>query len=75
MTNKERDLALVDQAVERLGEHFDTVQIFVTRHDQGEEDGTVSCIKGSGNYYARLGLVNEWLTKEDEKTREYMRPE
>lgn len=75
MNSKDKDEALVDKVVEQLGEHFDTVQIFVTCHESGEEGGTVSCINGSGNYYARVGLVNEWLTKEDEKTREYMRPE
>ena len=43
-----------------LSEHFDTVQIFVTRHISNEK-GTVQCNAGSGNFFARFGQVQFWL--------------
>lgn len=50
--------------VDDLGEHFDTVQIFVTRYPS-ESGGTVHARLGSGNYYARIGQVKEWIITED----------
>jgi hypothetical protein len=70
--DQDRDLAKVSQAIDALSEFFDTVQIFVTRHENSEV-GTISVQKGSGNWYARVGQVHEWMTKNSEETREDVR--
>lgn len=52
---------ILSEAVSSLREHFDTVQIFVTRHDIDAE-GTLSRAEGSGNYFARYGLCEQWVS-------------
>ena len=67
---KKREQALVDAAVQSLGEHFDTVQVLVTREsDDGEKD-TVSIARGAGNWYARQGQMLHWLERGLEITRD-----
>lgn len=68
----DEDLKRVKAAVSLLAEHFDTVQVFTTRYESAEE-GTIQCNSGQGNWYARRGQVQEWLTREDEDTRENVR--
>lgn len=63
------DVAIVKRHVAELGEHFDSVQIFVTRFEAGVEQHTVSVQLGSGNWFARMGHIRDWLVKEDEATR------
>lgn len=63
----DRDLALIDRHIHQLMEHFDAVQIFAVRHDG--QIGTIACRKGAGNWYARYGIVHEWLVREDESFR------
>ena len=63
MNTEDGDHSIVDKAIDLLGEHFDTVQIFCTRHEGGE--GTVSMNKGIGNWFARRGHVQEWILKEE----------
>lgn len=63
------DKARIRTALQVLGEHFDTVQIFTTRHEEGELNGTVQIAMGAGNWYARYGQVIEWLGKNNERTR------
>jgi hypothetical protein len=63
------DIAKVDAALAVLAEHFDTVQVFATRHEAGQEDGTISVQKGLGNWFARYGQVQEWLVTNDERSR------
>lgn len=63
----EADMAILRQHVSALAEHFDTVQVFCTRHDMaaGGEGGTVNCHLGSGNWFARFGHVRMWLNAEE----------
>lgn len=61
---------LVDDAVTKLSEHFDSVRIFVTRHS-GAAENTASYENGSGNFYAQLGQVREWLGIQDQYQRQY----
>lgn len=68
--NQEADIERAKSACLQLGEHFDTVQIFCTRHEQGEECGTVNVAYGVGNWFARRGQVGEWILKEEQSTRE-----
>jgi hypothetical protein len=56
-------LALVQSHVAQLAEHFDTVQVFVTRVDEGGDTGHVSW--GAGNWFARFGHVNHWLARQE----------
>lgn len=60
------DEKVINQAMDELIEQFDTVQIFITRHDG---DGTVARIRGRGNYYARRGIVQDWLEDETSASR------
>ena len=59
----------IDKVLMELGEHWDTVQIFCTRHEAGEHAGTVHRAQGIGNYYARYGQVKQWVDLQDEGTR------
>lgn len=67
------DNARLERACEALGEHFDSVQIFVTRHEPGALNGTIHANWGCGNFFTRYGVVRQWLIKEDERTREGVR--
>lgn len=51
----------VKDAAILLAEHVDTVQIFVTFHAEDGET-TSSYEYGQGNFYARQGQIDEWLT-------------
>lgn len=64
------DLAMVQAAAQKLGEHFDTVQIVCTRHEPTNEGGTVITHAGVGNWYGRSGSVRAWMTHNDESMRE-----
>lgn len=67
------DKKLVNAHVEQLMEHFDTVQIFVTRHMPAEADGTVSASLGAGNWLARRGQIRDWQLESDERIRHHAR--
>jgi len=56
----DKTLDLVDQKCSELMEHFDAVQIFVSRHEGGAES-TASYECGMGNIYTRQGQIDEWL--------------
>lgn len=71
--DEERDDAKLKEALSLLGEYFDSVQIFCTRCEMGTADGTVRAIRGSGNWYARVGLVHQWLEHITENERESAR--
>lgn len=64
---------MVDRHVNALSEHFDTVQIYVTRQE-GEKDQTRGINRGAGNWFARFGQVREWVVYEEERMRECARP-
>lgn len=65
MTEAE-DIALVKKHVAALGEHYDSVQIFVTRLNGGD---TIRVSSGEGNWYARFGHVTHWLELQKEAAR------
>ena len=68
----ERDLARVEQAVAGLGEFFDSVQVFVSKHTnpgEDEDQATFTAHRGCGNWCTRYGQVREWLLYEDERIR------
>lgn len=63
---------LVQSHCRQLGEHVDSVQIFVSKQNDGGE-GTSSYAFGSGNFYTRLGQVSEWVVRQEEYVREEAR--
>jgi hypothetical protein len=67
------DLKRVQAALDTLSEHFDTVHVFATRHESGEQGGTVNVNLGVGNWFARYGQIQEWLVKQEEVTRQAQR--
>lgn len=68
MSDARPENEMVINAAKMLGEHFDSVQIFCTRHEGGPDGGTFSTSRGVGNFYARYGQVREWLLEQDSKT-------
>jgi len=65
--SKDRDLELARKAVAALGEHFDSVQLFCTRHEPATENGTTSVNTGIGNWFARYGQVKLWVANQEER--------
>jgi hypothetical protein len=63
MNNAEGDrrLAMVDAAVAALGEHFDCVQILVSWN---QESNTHDIFRGCGNWYARQGMANTFIQRD-----------
>lgn len=57
----------------QLGEYFDSVQIFVTRHESGERDGTINVNAGIGNWFTRFGQIKEWVIKQEQNAREQVK--
>ena len=70
----ENDFEMVKAAVDKLGEHFDTVHIFTTRHEP-TDGGTFNITYGVGNWFARYGQAREFVVKSDSKTQESVKGE
>lgn len=66
---RKSDMEFVERHVEALGERFDSVQIFVTRHEAGEHNGTININLGAGNYFTRWGHVDDWCVRQREQAR------
>jgi len=62
----DREVKIVESAARCLMEHFDTVQVFVTRY---EKENTTMLATGFGNWFARHGQVSQWLQREEEGLR------
>lgn len=62
-------MAMLQKHVQELGEHFDTVHIFITRHEPGEARGTINASWASGNFFTRYGQIKHWLIKKEEETK------
>lgn len=61
---------IVNDATEKLLEHFDSVRIFVTRHD-GPRDQTAAYDHGGDNFYAQTGQIIEWVDIQRQYSRNY----
>jgi len=72
MTISDEDQKLVREMVGKLLEHYDSVQIFVTRQN-GEKQVTESFETGGGNFFAHMGQIHEWCSIQDQFQREYAR--
>jgi hypothetical protein len=64
---------LVKQHVAQLREHVDVVRIFVSLDPEEGQSTTRHCDSGSGNIFAQLGHVKDWIVGMDELTREQAR--
>jgi len=71
MEDSNKEYQLVKKACQELGEHFETVQIFVSRHEQGIEDGTLDASWGVGNFFARYGQIRFWLKQQEDSKEDY----
>lgn len=73
MTDEEKSQLkeLVERHASELGEHHDSVRIFVTRHADDGSGGTYSFETGRGNFYAQLGQVREWVAIQDQYQRNW----
>lgn len=60
MTNAEAEKILED-AVSKLGEHFEAVQVLVSWVDEG---ATHFIPRGSGNWYSRQGMAKAYTDRE-----------
>lgn len=56
--DSERDQATINRHLSMLREHFDAVEIVAVRH-VSDEDGTAGMHFGAGNWYARMGAMEE----------------
>jgi hypothetical protein len=68
-TPEDADTKRVTEALGSLIEHFDSVHIFATRHESGEENGTINLSIGRGNWFSRYGQIRTWIEREEEKSR------
>jgi hypothetical protein len=67
-------LEIVKRHTAALMEHFDSVQIFATKNDEAEET-TQAFNHGNGNWYARYGQIQEWMTQQSERAAIQIRKE
>jgi hypothetical protein len=58
---QEHDEEFVDRKLQEIMQFYDAAQVFVTRQ---EPDGrTMAYSTGKGNFYARWGLIHEWVSR------------
>ena len=58
------DIRILERHVAQLGEHFQSVRIITTSHQDGN---TFTATSGAGNFYAQIASVREWLMRQDER--------
>jgi hypothetical protein len=51
----------LNQHVYKLREFYDSVQIFVTKHES-DSLGTLAVTSGAGHWNARVGQIGSWLS-------------
>ena len=61
---------LLNLYVRTLGEHFDSVRVFVTVHDS-ESNVTFSLDGGTGNFNSQKGQVRDWMEAERARMSRY----
>jgi len=59
----------VERAVQEIGEHVDSVLIFVTKKRTDGGRGTWHISQGIGNWFAQFGQVSHWLQEQKEIAR------
>lgn len=56
---------LIQEAVDKISEHVDSVQIFASKKREDGFQGTWKVVNGRGNYYARYGQIKQWIISEE----------
>jgi hypothetical protein len=64
-----REEKMVGEVLDKLSEHFDSVRIFVTSRCEKEPTNWNCYSEGRGNYYAQRGQIEDWIVREQERTR------
>ena len=64
----DEEVAIARKAASELMEHFDSVRIFVTKHD-GPTDISQETSVGAGNFYAQYGQIRSWIDQMDQADR------
>lgn len=64
-------IGLCEDAVLKIAEHADSVQLFFTRQSDDGKREIAGYEIGSGNIYARQGQVAEWLVIQQEYQRQW----
>lgn len=67
--------ALVQKAAADLGEHFESVRIFVSWPHEDKAHVTKTYDDGTGNWYASYGQIRQWILMEEERMRAAARKE
>jgi len=65
---------ILNQHADQIMEQVDSLRIFACVRAEGGET-EVGITVGRGSRYAQRGVIQEWLTGEDEQTREDVRSE
>lgn len=63
---EEETIKIVEKAVCDLREFFPHVQVLVSW--RAEDEGTSALFRGKGNWYARVGMAREFLTRDESQT-------
>ena len=61
---KTQTVELIDNECQRLLEHFDSVQIFVSMREK-EGDRSWSLSRGAGNWFTRYGQIQLWVERQN----------
>lgn len=64
---------LISKLAMELGEHFESVRIFVSYKSESGTGNSIGVDCGNGNLYSQLGQVREWLICQDEYARDHAR--
>lgn len=69
MADNEQEIdRIVQEFLDRAGEHCESIRVFMTYPKDGGEESVFHTV-GSGNYYAQLGQVFHWLTMQEQSAR------
>lgn len=66
ISQRNADIDILKAHTARLMEHFDSVQIFVTRNNP-RASNTTAAAWGSGNWYARYGQTINWINEQENR--------
>ncbi len=70
MTNQGDTIeAIVKRFIDEVREHSDAVQVHVSYAPEEEHHDTACLDMGSGNWYARVGMAQEFLCKNSARIR------
>ena len=64
----QRSRATIQRYLDQLSAQFSEVHIFVSQYEPTTGQ-TRTIDMGAGNWYARYGLIKEWITRQEEATR------